>query len=96
MREVHDLAQGMKEAIAKIKKDAADAKSSLATEISRAHANAGKVQTMVTDLKSANLEVEDFLGESGSNFPPPGQELNTHPAPTNQSGVTLNPNAPRK
>lgn len=93
MREVHDLAAGMKEAIAGIKKAAADAKSSLAVEISRAHVNAGKVQTMTSDLKSANLEVEEFLGESGSNFPPPGEELNTPPPLTADiNGVTINSN----
>lgn len=77
MREVHDLASGMKDAINKIKQAAADAKSGLHAEIGRAQVNAGKVQAMTADLKAANLEVESFLGESGSNFPP-GEDSNTH------------------
>lgn len=77
MREVHDLASGMKDAIAKIKQAASDAKSGLHAEIGRAQVNASKVVAMTTDLKAANLEVESFLGESGSNFPPDGPDSST-------------------
>jgi hypothetical protein len=95
MKEVHDLASGMKEAIASVKKISADAKSSLAVEISRAHTNASKVKSLATDLKSANLEVEDFLGETGSNFP--SSEESTTPRVVGPkpdiNGVILNPEA---
>jgi len=94
MREVHDLAAGMKDAIAGIKKLALDAKSGLNTEISRAQTNATKVNALTADLKAANLEVESFLGESGSNFPPSGEDLNTQPSAgvkADHNGVVLNP-----
>jgi hypothetical protein len=92
MREVHDLAAGMKEMIAGVKRAAAEAKNSLSAEINRAHVNADKVKSMTDDLKSANLEVEDFLGESGSNFPPSGNSDTPH-AHADSNGVTLNPGA---
>ncbi len=95
MREVHDLAAGMKDAIAGIRKLAVDAKNGLNTEIGRAQSNADKVRALTADLKSANLEVESFLGESGSNFPPSGGDSSTPPstgAPhADVNGVTLNP-----
>lgn len=95
MKEVHDLASGMKEAIASIKKISADAKNSLAVEISRAQTNASKVKSLATDLKSANLEVEDFLGETGSNFPSSEESATPRvvgPKP-DINGVILNPEA---
>lgn len=93
MREVHDLAAGMKDAIAGIRKLAVDAKNGLNTEIGRAQSNADKVRALTADLKSANLEVESFLGESGSNFPPSGGDSSTPPstgAHADVNGVTLN------
>ena len=95
MKEVHDLASGMKEAITAIKKISLDARASLESEISRAHTNASKVKSLATDLKTANLEVESFLGETGSNFSS-SEESITLPRPTPKSdinGVTLNPEA---
>ena len=70
MREVRDLAAGMKEAIASLRKASADAKAALSEEMSRATGNADKVRTFIKELKEANQEVEAFLGEAGSNFPP--------------------------
>ena len=95
MKEVHDLATGMKELIASIKRDSANAKGALVTEAMRAKDNAAKVHSIAADLKEANKEVEEFLGETGSNFPPAGETLNT-PAvkpKTDINGVTLNPEA---
>ena len=101
MREVRDLAAGMKDAIASIRKSAADAKGSLAVEISRAQVNASKVSSFADELKEANLEVEEFLGETGSNFPsseasitpaPAGRKMMEHTqSRTDLNGVTLNP-----
>jgi hypothetical protein len=93
MREVHDLAAGMKDAIAGIKKLAVDAKAGLNSEVSRAQSNANKVLALTADLKAANLEVEAFLGDTNSNFPPTGTDSNT-PLSTGThdiNGVTLNP-----
>lgn len=103
MREVHDLASGMREAIASIRKNAVDAKNGLASEIVRANVNADKVKSLTDDLKEANKEVESFLGESGSNFPPSGDSntqqqdglnkgVQTGVKPeTDINGVTLTP-----
>ncbi len=93
MREVHDLATGMKDAIASLKKIHVDAKNALTTEIGRSKVNAQKVMSMATDLKAANLEVEDFLGDTKSNFTS-SEDVNTHPttgAKADVNGVTLNP-----
>lgn len=70
MREVKNLASGMREAIANIKKLSTDAKAGLDNEVSRALVNADKVRTFTSELRDANLEVEQFLGDTGSNFPP--------------------------
>lgn len=70
MREVRDLAAGMRELIAGLRKDNAAAKSELHAEVARAKSNSQKVRSFARDLKEANLEVESMLGETGSNFPP--------------------------
>lgn len=83
----------MKDAIAGIKKLAVDAKAGLNSEVSRAQSNANKVLALTADLKAANLEVEAFLGDTNSNFPPTGTDSNT-PLSTGThdiNGVTLNP-----
>lgn len=69
MREVRDLATGMREILTSLRKDNADAKSELELEVTRAKGNAEKVKSFTKDLKEANLEVEAMLGETGSNFP---------------------------
>jgi hypothetical protein len=94
MREMHDLAAGMKDAIAKLKQTAINAKIGLDSEITRANVNADKVNSLTADLSSANKEVEDFLGESGSNFPPSAASATppvTTPLKPDINGVTLNP-----
>lgn len=93
MREVKELAAGMKEVLASLRKDSADAKDQFMSEAARAKVNAAKVKSLAVELSEANKEVESFLGESGSNFPPteaseasPIQLLHT-----DVNGVTLNP-----
>lgn len=93
MREVKSLAQGMKEAIANVKKANLDAKSELDGEIQRSLTNADKVRSFTRDLKDANGEVESFLGDTGSNFPQEGgsdtpSQNTSHRADAN--GVILN------
>jgi hypothetical protein len=96
MREVRDLAAGMKQAIAGLKQSAVDAKNNLNAEIAHAQVNAEKVNALTADLKAANLGVDSFLGETGSNFPPSGTVLSTPPSAVGKAdanGVTLNPDA---
>lgn len=96
MREVKDLASGMKDAIANIKKLSTDAKSGLLSEIDRAKVNASKVTSFTQELSDANKEVEAFLGDTGSNFPTsePSPTPAVKPKPhTDINGVTLNPDA---
>lgn len=96
MREVKNLAAGMKDAVASLRKLSADAKSNLDVEISRANVNAGKVNSLAKELKEANLEIEEFLGETGSNFPS-SEESDTQPPDAaghaDKNGVTLNKEA---
>ena len=92
MREVHNLAAGMKQAIASLKKSATDARAQLDLEMTRATDNVGKVHSVVSDLKAANIEVETFLGDTGSNFPSSGG-LVTPSTPADINGVTVNPGA---
>jgi hypothetical protein len=72
MQEVKDLAAGMRGLMADLRKVNVDAKNKLTSEVARAHVNAQKAMSLATELSDANKEVEDFLGESGSNFPPSG------------------------
>src|SRR5271169_5290506 len=57
MREVHDLATGMKEILANLRKTAIDARSQLESEVTRAVTNADKVKSVAVDLRDANKEV---------------------------------------
>src|SRR5229473_1975569 len=69
MQEVKDLAAGMRGLLANLRKLNVDAKNKLVSEVIRAEINAQKAMSLATELSDANKEVEDFLGESGSNFP---------------------------
>jgi hypothetical protein len=92
MREIKELAVGLKESLAALKSVSAGAKASLVSEMERAKVNAQKVQSLALELKDANTEVEDFLGESGSNFP--SSEASSTPAPKlDTNGVAINPEA---
>ena len=92
MREIKELAVGLKESLASLKSASAGAKASLVSEMDRAKVNAQKIQSLATELKEANTEVEDFLGESGSNFP--SSEVSSTPATKpDANGVTVNPEA---
>lgn len=92
MREVKNLASGMKDAIAKIKQLNTDAQSGLQSEMNRAAVNAEKVKAFTKELSDANKEVEDFLGDTGSNFPTSDQNTQApigHPV-ADRNGVILN------
>jgi hypothetical protein len=68
MQEVKDMASVMRASIAKLKQSFVDAKNELSTEVSHSQSNLGKIQSMTSELKAANKEVETELG-IGSNFP---------------------------
>lgn len=86
MQEVKALGASLRDMMGQIKSAAADAQSAFQTEAQRALVNSGKVKSAAADLKSANLEIESFLGEAGSNFPP--SETSTPPTPTGSPPVT--------
>lgn len=87
MREVSDLATSMKGAISALRKIHADARAEFEKEVTRANLNAGKVKALTSGLKEANSQVESFLGEAGTNFPPE-TEVSEKPH-TDLNGVTL-------
>ncbi len=80
MREVKELAAGMKEVMASLRKESANAKAHFMSEVERAKVNAQKVKSVANELSEANREVEDFLGETGSNFSS-SEESVTQPPP---------------
>ena len=84
------MATGMMEAIASLKKSHVDAKSVLMSEIARANSNAEKVRALAQGLKEANQQVEAFLGQSGSNFPPEEVVVHLEPLRADINGVILN------
>lgn len=90
MREVKSLADELKQSLADVRQMTIDAKNELMDEAKRAIGNAGKVRSFTKDLKDANAQVEAFLGDSGSNFPP--ETLGDTPPPTGKhdlNGVRL-------
>jgi hypothetical protein len=101
MQEVKDMASVMRSSIAKLKQSFVDAKNELTTEVSHSQANLGKIQSLTTELKQANKEVELELG-IGSNFPTsselgPEPDLNgvikgvgTKPEGITEHGVKVN------
>jgi len=99
MQEVRDLAAGMRGLMADLRKLNVDAKNKLTSEVERAHVNAQKAMSLAGELSDANKEVEEFLGESGSNFPPSevsdtppvaGSKEAPHYPRTLSNGVTVN------
>lgn len=99
MQEVRDLAAGMRGLMAGLRKLNVDAKNKLTSEVERAHVNAQKAMSLAGELSDANKEVEEFLGESGSNFPPSevsdtppvaGPKEAPHYPRTLSNGVTVN------
>jgi len=91
MREVKELAAGMKDVLASLRKGSADAKAHFMSEAARAQVNASKVKSLALELSEANAEVEDFLGDSGSNFSS-SETSDTQPqtGTADINGVTIN------
>jgi hypothetical protein len=89
MRELTDMVTGMKQAVASLRSDAANAKGAFQSEVARAQVNTEKVKSFTAELNSANKEVEDFLGVTGSNFPTSGDTA-TPPVHADRNGVVLN------
>lgn len=97
MREVKELAAGMRELMASLRKDNADAKQHFMSEVERAKVNAGKLKSVAEELSVANREVEEVLGETGSNFPPSSGGSDTQPPALKAdiNGVTKNTETPQ-
>lgn len=89
MREVKALGSSLRDMMDKVKKSAADAQANFQTEAERALSNSDKVKSAAADLKAANLEIESFLGEADSNFPPSEESPPVTPHPVEFHGTTL-------
>ena len=87
MREIRDMAAGLRDAVATLRKEASTAKHTFKSEFLRAQANTAKFKAFTQELKDANAEVEGFLGETGSNFPT--SEDSSIPSHPDINGVTL-------
>jgi hypothetical protein len=87
MREVKQLTGNLRDMMANIKKSALQAQSEFQSEGQRALDNAEKVHAVATELKDANKELEQLLGETGSNFSP--TEGSSHTSEHLINGVTL-------
>ncbi len=88
MRELSNMASTMREAMAALKQKIAASTQSFETEVGHSHINVDKVDAVTSELKAANKEVEQMLGESGSNFTPAGSEQGLGPPDIN--GVQIN------
>lgn len=93
MREIQNLAQVMRDTISDLKKQATDAASGFQTEVGHTKDNIAKVQSLTQELQDANKEVEQVLGQSGSNFTPTPTTTSTgvKDGRTPPPNVTLNP-----
>ena len=107
MQEVRDLTAVLTDSIAFIRKAHADAKDSLSAEVAKARANVDKINSLTSQFKEANKELEAFIAGTGSNFPPPDDVTGTGEAPVGLmstpvvstradiNGVILNPEGKR-
>jgi hypothetical protein len=87
MREINSMATVLRDAIAALKQQTLDATASFQAEVNNSKANLSKVTSMTGELKAANQEVEQMLGQSGSNFTPSSESTST---PADINGVTVN------
>jgi hypothetical protein len=94
MRDVKQAAANIRDFVARIKEQTAQAQKGFLAEGNHALANADKLMSAAQDLKDANQMMEEALGDTGSNFPPSDVQssgsLKPHP---DINGVTLNPEA---
>lgn len=91
MREISNIALVMRENIASLKAKAQAATDAFQAEVSNSLASIDKVHSMTQELKAANKEVEQMLGQSGSNFTPAGSGSTLGPPDIN--GVQVNKDA---
>lgn len=90
MKEVRALGSSIRSMMDNIKRSAVEAQASFETEAQRALVNSDKVKSVAADLKSANLEIETFLGEeTQTNFPPSEGSSPVIPVPVEYHGSTL-------
>ena len=86
MREMKAITSSLKSLLAGLKQQADAAAQGAADEGKRALSNIDKVNSFTRDLKQSNVEIEQVLGDIGSNFPPSEEDL----PKTDANGVTLN------
>lgn len=91
MREISSMASVMRDAIVSLRQKTLEATTTFKAEVNNSHVNIDKVRSLTGELKAANLEVEEMLGESGSNFTPTGSDTSKRPVDSN--GVWVNPDA---
>jgi hypothetical protein len=70
MKEMRNIASSLRESLAALKASANQAVGEFQTEVVNGQANINKVKAVTIELKSANKEVEQILGQGDSNFPP--------------------------
>jgi hypothetical protein len=90
MQEVRDLTTVLSDAITFVRQAHANAKETLAAEVIKARANVDKVNSMTQEFKKANLELEAFIGNTASNFPPLDEDFKTY---TGQDELRVEPKA---
>lgn len=91
MRELSNMASTMREAMAALKLKIANSTQSFQTELGHSQVNIDKVDAVTGELKAANQEVEQMLGQSGSNFTPASSaEPTSTLGPPDSNGVQVN------
>jgi hypothetical protein len=95
MKEISTIAQVMRDSLVTLKAKAKAATDAFQAEVGNSNANIDKVTSMTQELKTANKELEQMLGQSGSNFTPAGLEPTSN-TPVDINGVWINPDAPKK
>ena len=91
MREVSGLATTIKDTVAKLKAAHVAATKRFNKEVSHSETNLAKVNSFTDELATANKEIEDALGDTGSNFPSSeDMKLKHKSEDTDINGVTPN------
>src|ERR1700692_4015915 len=88
MQEISDMATAIRARIPTLKVKAKTTTDDFQAEVNNSHTNIDKVTSMTQELKTANQEVEQMLGQSGRNFTPAGSVDTLGPPDIN--GVRVN------
>ena len=69
MREIKGLASVVREHVAQLRANAAQATKNFTTEVTNTNENISKLNSVTAEMKVANKEVESILNDVGTNFP---------------------------